>query len=102
MFLFGGLVGDQLTNDLYLFSVTALSATLLNTVGEVPSPRVGHVSAVTGSSLIVWGGDTNDNVRSTTGQKENSLYVLNLSRSSSIILTYPFANPFQSPVNGLR
>lgn len=66
-------------NDLYLFSTRDLSATLLQTAGEVPSPRVGHASALVGSVLIVWGGDTKTNSKAKPGDKQDDgLYLLNL------------------------
>ncbi|KAL4241731.1 hypothetical protein ABKN59_000783 [Abortiporus biennis] len=79
LFLFGGLVRDTVRNDLYLFSTRDLSATLLQTSGEVPSPRVGHASALVGSVLIVWGGDTKTNNKAKPGDKQDDgLYLLNL------------------------
>ncbi|OCH94736.1 hypothetical protein OBBRIDRAFT_747046 [Obba rivulosa] len=79
LFLFGGLVRDTVRNDLYLFSTRDLSATLLQTGGEIPSPRVGHSSALVGSVLIVWGGDTKTNGKSKAGDKQDDgLYLLNL------------------------
>ncbi|EMD41957.1 hypothetical protein CERSUDRAFT_110507 [Gelatoporia subvermispora B] len=79
LFLFGGLVRDTVRNDLYLLSTRDLSATLLQTAGEIPSPRVGHASALVGSVLIVWGGDTKTNGKSQTGDKQDDgLYLLNL------------------------
>ncbi|RDB28537.1 Tip elongation aberrant protein 1 [Hypsizygus marmoreus] len=44
LYIFGGLVREVARNDLYLFSSRDNSATLLQTGGEVPSPRVGHAS----------------------------------------------------------
>ncbi|KAI0778416.1 hypothetical protein BD413DRAFT_466819 [Trametes elegans] len=79
LFLFGGLVRETVRNDLYLISVRDLSATLLQTTGEVPSPRVGHASALVGSVLIVWGGDTKTSSKSKPGDKQDDgLYLLNL------------------------
>ncbi|KAI0673369.1 hypothetical protein C8Q78DRAFT_1016922 [Trametes maxima] len=79
LFLFGGLVRETVRNDLYLISVRDLSATLLQTTGEIPSPRVGHASALVGSVLIVWGGDTKTNTKSKPGDKQDDgLYLLNL------------------------
>ncbi|KAI9060535.1 hypothetical protein FKP32DRAFT_1595287 [Trametes sanguinea] len=79
LFLFGGLVRDTVRNDLYLISVRDLSATLLQTTGEIPSPRVGHASALVGSVLIVWGGDTKTSSKSKPGDKQDDgLYLLNL------------------------
>jgi hypothetical protein len=76
LFLFGGLVRETVRNDLYLFSTRDLSATLLETAGEVPSPRVGHASALVSSVLIVWGGDTSTS--NPTDKQDNDLYLLNL------------------------
>ncbi|KAI8980785.1 hypothetical protein BD414DRAFT_420720 [Trametes punicea] len=79
LFLFGGLVRETVRNDLYLISVRDLSATLLQTTGEIPSPRVGHASALVGSVLIVWGGDTKTSGKSKPGDKQDDgLYLLNL------------------------
>lgn len=66
-------------NDLYLFSTRDLSATLLQTGGEIPSPRVGHASALVSSVLIVWGGDTKTDPKSKpTDKQDDGLYLLNL------------------------
>ncbi|KAI0080361.1 hypothetical protein K474DRAFT_1658082 [Panus rudis PR-1116 ss-1] len=79
LFLFGGLVRESVRNDLYLFTARDLSATLLQTTGEIPSPRVGHASAIVGSVLIVWGGDTKTNGRAPPAEKQDDgLYLLNL------------------------
>lgn len=79
LFLFGGLVEDVLRNDLYVVSTNDASATLLQTAGEVPPPRVGHASAVIGSVLIVWGGDTKSNGGAgTSNKRDDGLYLLNL------------------------
>jgi len=77
--LFGGLVREQARNDIHIISTRELSATALQTTGEIPSPRVGHASALVGSILIVWGGDTNTNNRSGPGEPhDGGLYQLNL------------------------
>ena len=79
LFLFGGLVREQVRNDVYLISTRELSATMLQTTGEVPSPRVGHASALVGSVLIVWGGDTKTNNKSKPADShDDGLYLLNL------------------------
>ena len=79
LFLFGGLVRETVRNDLYLISTKDVSATLLQTSGEIPSPRVGHASALVGSVLIVWGGDTKTSTKSKPGDKQDDgLYLLNL------------------------
>jgi hypothetical protein len=79
LFLFGGLVRETARNDLYLFSTRDLSTTLLQTAGEIPSPRVGHASALVSSVLIVWGGDTKTDPKSKpTDKQDDGLYLLNL------------------------
>ena len=88
LFLFGGLVRETVRNDLYLISVRDLSATLLQTTGEIPSPRVGHASALVGSVLIVWGGDTKTSSKSKPGDKQDDgLYLLNLGKSHTHVLS---------------
>ncbi|KAI0706123.1 hypothetical protein BC835DRAFT_1425968 [Cytidiella melzeri] len=79
LFLFGGLVRETVRNDLYLFSTRDLSATMLQTAGEIPSPRVLHASALVGSVLIVWGGDTKSHNKAKAADKQDDgLYLLNL------------------------
>lgn len=75
LFLFGGLVREQVKNDLYSFSTRDLSATLIETKGEIPPARVGHASALVSSVLIVWGGDTKTN---DVEKQDEGLYLLNL------------------------
>ncbi|KZT52545.1 hypothetical protein CALCODRAFT_487056 [Calocera cornea HHB12733] len=75
LFLFGGLVADSVRNDLYMINARELSATLVETVGEVPAPRVGHKSALVSSVLIVWGGDTK---KEEGDGLDEMLYLLNL------------------------
>jgi hypothetical protein len=82
LFLFGGLVHGEVQNDVYLISTRELSATMLQTTGEIPSPRVGHASALVGSVLIVWGGDTKTNNKSNT---DDGLYLLNLCKSRQVL-----------------
>ncbi|KAJ3765153.1 hypothetical protein FB446DRAFT_655634, partial [Lentinula raphanica] len=51
----------------------------LQTGGEVPSPRVGHVSAIVSNVLIVWGGDTKTDPKMRQSDKQDDgLYLLNL------------------------
>jgi hypothetical protein len=79
LFLFGGLVREASCNDLYLLSTRDLSATLLETGGEIPTPRVGHASALVSSTLIVWGGDTRWTQNSkATDKQDDGFYLLNL------------------------
>lgn len=69
---------EQVKNDLYSFSTRDLSATLIETKGEIPPARVGHASALVSSVLIVWGGDTKTN---DADKQDEGLYLLNLGRS---------------------
>jgi hypothetical protein len=63
---------------IYVFSTRELSATLLQTSGETPSPRVGHSGALVSSVLFIWGGDTNTGGQEVpTEPQDDSLYLLN-------------------------
>ncbi|PWN53649.1 hypothetical protein IE53DRAFT_301311, partial [Violaceomyces palustris] len=97
IYLFGGLVRESVKNDLYTIYVDKLAnpasaasppaagpnsngiyatATLVQTTGEIPPPRVGHATVLVSNVLILWGGDTK--VRADDKQDEG-LYLLNLS-----------------------
>lgn len=77
LYLFGGLVRESVRDDLYCISTRDNSVKLVNTIGEVPLPRVGHASALVSSVLIVWGGDTNS--KAAPGEVlDDCLYLLNL------------------------
>ncbi|KAJ7071208.1 hypothetical protein C8F01DRAFT_1047057 [Mycena amicta] len=79
LYIFGGLVRESAQNDLYLFSSRDHSATLLQTSGDGPTPRVGHASALVSNVLIVWGGDTKTDPQSKpTDKQDDNLYLLNL------------------------
>lgn len=81
IFIFGGLVKENIRNDLYAFSSNNVSATLTETFGDAPPPRVGHASALVSSVLIVWGGDT----KTTEAEvQDKNLYLLNLGASDCI------------------
>ena len=69
LFLFGGLVHGHPTNDLYLFSIQDFSTTLLQTSGEVPSPRYAHGATLIDTTLLICGG---------VGLNYDSLYLLDL------------------------
>lgn len=62
-----------------MFNCHNNAATLIQTSGVAPSPRMGHASALVGNVIIVWGGDTNTdpNMRPDENQ-DNGLYLLNL------------------------
>ena len=65
------------SNDLYVFSTT-----LLQTSGEVPSPRVAHGAALTSANALIWGGITNFSNQNVVNQRQDdSLYLLNLGTS---------------------
>lgn len=79
LYIFGGLVRESARNDLYLFSARDYSATLMQTGGEIPSPRVGHASAIVSNVLIVWGGDTKTDLKAKMNEKQDDgIYLLNL------------------------
>ena len=83
LFLFGGYIhihGSQSpSNDLYVISTRDFSTTLLQTSGDVPSPRFGHCAVLTGTSLLIWGGNTNFGNQNTQNQNyDDSFYLLNL------------------------
>lgn len=94
IFVFGGLVKDEVKDDLWMVrgvwgpdatvgpngrrstKEMGVVASLMETTGDAPGPRVGHKSALVSSVLIVWGGDT----LAKEGQRNDSgLYLLNLS-----------------------
>ncbi|KAF8578415.1 hypothetical protein K439DRAFT_1362232 [Ramaria rubella] len=80
LYLFGGLVRESVRSDLYLISTRDLSAALLQTVGDLPPPRVGHASALVSTVLIVWGGDTKqDGQARPDDDLDDALYLLNIS-----------------------
>jgi hypothetical protein len=95
-------VHESARNDLYVFSTRDLSATLLQTSGEVPSPRVGHAGALVSSVLLVWGGDTNTGGQDAPNEsQDDSLYLLNLGPSDPSMPKQAGANysflPFSVP-----
>jgi hypothetical protein len=84
LFLFGGCVhrSRSPSNDLYVFSTRDFSTTLLQTSGDVPSPRYAHRAVLTSTTLLVWGGRTdvsNQNARNQSN--DDSFYLLNLGTS---------------------
>jgi hypothetical protein len=86
IYLFGGLVRESARNDLYLFNCRDLSANLVQTTGEIPSPRVGHACALVSSVLIVWGGDTKtDGSTAPEEPQDDGLYLLNLGASGTFL-----------------
>ncbi|WFD33963.1 hypothetical protein MCUN1_000791 [Malassezia cuniculi] len=89
VYIFGGLVRDSVKNDMYIVRVEptqvqrpsglkpdiALNATLVQTSGQAPLPRVGHSAVLVSNVFILWGGDTK--IRAEDRQ-DDALYLLNL------------------------
>jgi len=79
LFLFGGYAhtNDRYTrnDDLYVISTRDFSTTLLQTSGEIPSPRGEHTTTLNNANLLIWGGNVKD------GPPDESLRLLNLGRS---------------------
>lgn len=91
LYIFGGLVRESARNDLYLFSTRDSSASLWQTGGEIPSPRVGHASALISNVLIVWGGDTKTDSKAHPGElQDDGLYLLNLGMMHGFICDIGF------------
>ena len=92
LFLFGGYVyGGSLpgpTSDLYVVSTRDFSATILQTSGEVPTPRSEHGTALIGATLLICGGST------TSGDvaPNDLLYLLNLGTSDPLMLSPTLAD----------
>jgi hypothetical protein len=75
LYLFGGKSNKPLS-DLYVISTEDFSTTLLQTSGDIPSPRYGHRAMLTSTILLISGGAGDD------GQcSDDSLYLLNLGTS---------------------
>ena len=83
LFLFGGDTPDgRICNDLYVISTRDFSTNLLQTSGDVPSPRYAHRAVTTSTLLLIWGGTTD--YSDPTSSKDDSLYLLNLGTSDLI------------------
>jgi hypothetical protein len=78
MLLFGGLVHENVRNDLWSVDVRDCTTLPVKTKGETPLPRVSHVSVMADKIMLVWGGDTK--VTQDDSQDEG-LYVLDLSEA---------------------
>ena len=87
LFLFGGCAHRPRSpsNDLYVFSTQDFSATLLQTSGDVPSPRYGHRAVLAYTTLLIWGGRTDFSEQGAQNAQnrsdDDSLYLLNLGTS---------------------
>ena len=93
-FLFGGFIGNAsdyrgrcASSDLYVLSTRDFSTTLLQTSGEVPTPRASHGAALIGTTtLLICGGkpdSTDQNVLN-----HDSLYLLDLG-TSDLLMSSP-------------
>jgi Galactose oxidase, central domain len=92
LFLFGGYEhrSRSPSNDLYVISTRDFSTTLLQTSGDVPTPRYGHHAVLTSTStLLSWGGKTKhgDQIRQNQAHS-GSLFLLNLG-TSDLLLSRP-------------
>jgi hypothetical protein len=84
LFLFGGYVyrSKSPSNDLYVFSTRDFSTILLETSGDVPSPRCGHCAVLSNTILLIWGGRADFSGPNVLNQSnDDSLYLLNLGTS---------------------
>ena len=83
LYLFGGYDPGSKTssNDLYVISTRDFSTTLLQTSGDVPSPRYGHTAAVTGTTLLIWGGADFIHQNAQNPSNDDSFYLLDLGTS---------------------
>jgi hypothetical protein len=84
LFLFGGYVhkSKSPSNDLYVISTRDFSTTLLQTSGDVPSPRYGHRAVLTRTTLLTWGGEMGSGDQSVRNQSyDDSVYLLDLGMS---------------------
>ena len=75
LFLFGGWVHDCASSDLHVFSTRDFSTTLLQTSGEVPTPRATYGAALIGTTLLICGGT---NYSDQNVLNHDSPYLLNL------------------------
>jgi hypothetical protein len=84
LFLFGGFVYGNTSNDLYVISSRDFTATLLQTSGEVPTPRQAHGAALIGTTLLIYGGSNTDS-SDQNALSSDSLCLLNLGTSGSLM-----------------
>jgi hypothetical protein len=82
LFLFGGYTYNRIYDDLYVISTRDFSTTLLQTSGDVPSPRYGHRAMLNSTILLIWGGMMNFSDKNAQNQcNDDSFYLLNLGTS---------------------
>ena len=88
-FLFGGFIGHVhrcASSNLYVFSTQDFSTTLLQTSGDVPTPRATQGAALIDTTLLIWGGTTNFGDEYVLNH--DSLYLLNLG-TSDLLMSSP-------------
>jgi hypothetical protein len=82
LFLFGGYVHYASSDDVHVISTRDFSTTLLQTSGDVPSPRGAHGVALTSTNLLIWGGKMSSSNQNVLNQPlDASLRLLNLGTS---------------------
>jgi hypothetical protein len=86
LLLFGGWAQGAANSDLYNFSTRDFSTTLLQTSGEVPSPRYAHGAALIGTTLLIYGGHTT--IGDQNELNHDSVYLLNLG-TSDLLMSSP-------------
>jgi hypothetical protein len=87
LLLFGGyeLKSSSPINDLHVFSTQDFSTTLLQTSGDIPSPRYAHRAVLTSTTLLIWGGTKDFSEQNAQYQSDDdSFYLLNLGMSDFV------------------
>jgi hypothetical protein len=81
LFLIGGYVNRpwSLSNDLYVISTRNFSTTLVQTSGDGPRPCYGHRAVLTSTTLLIWGGTSDEYAQKPFNG--NRFYLLNLGTS---------------------
>ena len=98
LFLFGGYVRFRANGDLYVFSTRDFSTSVLQTTGDVPTPRATHGAGLVGDTLLVCGGKTSSGGQSVSNH--DSIYLLNLGTSDLLMSSpTPAEHGFCAPVS---
>jgi hypothetical protein len=87
LFIFGGYIPGGTSGDLYVISTRDFTATLLQTSGEVPTPRQAHGAALIGTTLLIYGGSNTDS-SDQNALNSDSLCLLNLG-TSEVLMSSP-------------
>jgi hypothetical protein len=80
LFLFGGVVHGRANGDAYVLS-RDFSTTLLQTSGEIPTPRYAHGAALIGTTFLICGGQTIETSAGESVLNHDSLYLLDIGTS---------------------